>query len=274
MTSFSSCVSLYSDDPLYYDHIEVVTTGRAADVYTIVTYGTPHYVEGKLIYYLHNNLYYYPYFYENYWYFRAFRHPFDRLDRIPPFKPRKDDFRFAPGVYKGFNNPNHAILDIRTNDRNRPFRFERTDPGRVPNVLPPNNSRVTPPNNGRVLPPNNGNVRVTPPNNGQVILPNNRDVRVTPPNNTNNGNVRVTPPTNSLNINNNQNRTIINVPRQTTTPQQQNSRSSIVVPQNQNNTRVTIPQVRTTTPQNTNSGARININTSTSRRTSAVNSRR
>ena len=233
MTSFSSCISLYSNDPLYYDHIEVVTTGRAADVYTIITYGTPHYVEGKLIYYLHNNLYYYPYFYENFWYFRAFRHPFDRLDRIPAFKPRRDDFRFSPGVYRGFGNPNQAILDIRTSDRNRPFRFERVDPGRVPN------------------------------------LPNN--VRITPPNTLNNGNVRVTPPNTTVN---NQNRTIISVPQRTSTPQQQEPRSSIVVPQNQNNTRVTIPQVRTTTPQNTNSGARININTGASSRTSASNNRR
>ena len=259
MTSFSSCISLYSDDPLYYDHIEVVTTGRAADVYTIITYGTPHYVEGKLIYYLHNNLYYYPYFYENFWYFRAFRHPFDRLDRIPAFKPRRDDFRFSPGVYRGFGNPNQAILDIRTSDRNRPFRFERVDPGRVPNL--PNNVRVTSPNTI-----NNGNVRVTPPN-----TLNNGNVRVTPPNTLNNGNIRVTPPNTPAN---NQNRTIINVPQRTSTPQQQTPRSSIVVPQNQNNTRVTIPQVRTTTPQNTNSGARININTGTGSRTSAGNNRR
>ena len=59
------------------------------DVNVVVTYGTPYYNEsGLLLYYIFRDLYYYPYYYSNRWYFRHYTRP------LPPmsYRPVPRDF--------------------------------------------------------------------------------------------------------------------------------------------------------------------------------------
>lgn len=91
-----SCFASYaSTDDVYYND--------GATVEIIVSQGTPVYHNGNIWYYVYNNLYYYPFFYENHWYFRPYT-------RIYPygydfhFRPHRNDYRFNPGNY-GFNYP-------------------------------------------------------------------------------------------------------------------------------------------------------------------------
>lgn len=42
---------------------------------TVVTYGTPYYYDGVIGYYFYRGLYYYPYLWNNVWYFRPYREP-------------------------------------------------------------------------------------------------------------------------------------------------------------------------------------------------------
>lgn len=61
------------------------TYAQTEDVTVIVRYGTPYYSNGALVYYVYNNLYYYPYVYNNHTYFHRYRRP------LPP--PRRHDYR-------------------------------------------------------------------------------------------------------------------------------------------------------------------------------------
>ena len=76
------------------------------DFNIVIRYGTPYYLEGQLIYYLYNNLYYYPFFYNNYWYVRTYRRPFNHLYYRPYFRPHRYDYKFSPGAHHGFGRPN------------------------------------------------------------------------------------------------------------------------------------------------------------------------
>ena len=69
------------------------------DINLVITYGTPYYnVDGLLLYYIYDNLYYYPYYYHNRYYLHRYHRP------IPPhwrnrYRPVPRDF------YK--HNPHH-----------------------------------------------------------------------------------------------------------------------------------------------------------------------
>lgn len=86
-----------------YDNEVVVSNDNVS---IIITQGTPVYYEGHLHYYIYNNLYWYPFWYENYWYFRPYR-------TIYPwgydfhFRPHHSDYRFRPG-HHGFRRPDHS----------------------------------------------------------------------------------------------------------------------------------------------------------------------
>lgn len=133
---------------------DVVRSNISFDV--ILRYGTPYYRDGALLYYVYRDIYYYPFFYDNYWYVRAYRRPFIHFDHRPYFRPHKYDYRFSPGHYRGFDRPTHRPHIRPTN----------------PNIGRPN-GRPTNPNmgrpNGRPNNPNFGrpNGRPTNPNMGR-----------------------------------------------------------------------------------------------------------
>ena len=99
--------------------VDIVQSNIGFDI--IVKYGTPYYYNGSILYYLYEGLYYYPYWYENYWYVRAYRHPFKYYSYKPYFRPHRYDYRFKPGIYKGYNRPyymhhNHQMRPTRPNN--------------------------------------------------------------------------------------------------------------------------------------------------------------
>lgn len=154
MTSFNSCtMSTYAttQDDIYVEtYSDVVYTD--VDFNLVIRYGTPYYYNGTLLYYIYNNLYYYPYWYGNYWYVRVYRKPFTHLNHRPYFRPNKHDYRFSPGVHKGFGTPN---VNRHNPPKNRPNVNNRPTPSR-PNI---NNRPSTPPRTNRPTGsnPNRGN---------------------------------------------------------------------------------------------------------------------
>lgn len=76
------------------------------DFNVVIQYGTPYYHNGSILYYIYNNLYYYPFYYNNYWYVRVYNRPFNHLRYRPYFRPHRYDYRFTPGLHRGFDRPN------------------------------------------------------------------------------------------------------------------------------------------------------------------------
>lgn len=117
--SFSSC-ELYTyattQDDIYVEsesdivHINI-------DYNLIVRYGTPYYYNGSILYYLYEGLYYYPFYYNNCWYIRAYRKPFTHLYHHPYFRPHRYDYRFDRGYRPHYN----WYRDIRPNNNSRNY---------------------------------------------------------------------------------------------------------------------------------------------------------
>lgn len=79
------------------------TDDEMVDVNVVVTYGTPYYnSDGLLLYYVFRDLYYYPYYYGNRWYFRHYSRP------LPPrtYRPLPRDF---------YNHKPHIVHHHRPN---------------------------------------------------------------------------------------------------------------------------------------------------------------
>ena len=137
---------------------DVVRSNISFDV--ILRYGTPYYRDGALLYYVYRDIYYYPFFYDNYWYVRAYRRPFIHFDHRPYFRPHKYDYRFSPGHYRGFDRPTHR-------PHIRPTNPNMGRPNGRPHGRPTNPNMGRP--NGRPNNPNFGrpNGRPTNPNMGR-----------------------------------------------------------------------------------------------------------
>ena len=162
--SLNSCVvSSYAttQDDIYTEtEADVVRSNVSFDV--IIQYGTPYYRDGMLLYYLYRDIYYYPFYYSNYWYVRAYRRPFTHFDHRPYFRPHRYDYRFSPGSYRGFyrpNNPNSHYRPI-TPNRGHNDRYHRPH-GSRPTIMPNNPYK---PNNGRVTHKSRPNRQVITPN--------------------------------------------------------------------------------------------------------------
>ena len=137
MFTITSCdVYTYAttQDDIYVEtDADVVRSNVSFDV--IIQYGIPYYRNGTLLYYLYNDIYYYPFYYNNYWYVRAYRRPFTHFDTRPYFRPHRYDYRFSPGHYKGYDRPrNSNVHHNYINPRPNP-----TTPNRHPNNVRPNN---------------------------------------------------------------------------------------------------------------------------------------
>lgn len=76
------------------------------DYNIVFRFGTPYYYEGCLLYYFYDGLYYYPYLYNNYWYMRVYRRPFNHLHYRPYFRPHRYDYRFDRS-FRPHNNWHH-----------------------------------------------------------------------------------------------------------------------------------------------------------------------
>ena len=169
--SLNSCVvsgyATTQDDIYTETEVDVVRSNVSFDV--IIQYGTPYYRDGALLYYLYRDIYYYPFYYNNYWYVRAYRRPFTHFDHRPYFRPHRYDYRFSPGAYRGFYRPINPSSHYRpaTPNRGHNGRYNRPH-GSRPDVMP-NPSR---PNNGRVTPPSRPNRPVITPNRGGGSHPN------------------------------------------------------------------------------------------------------
>ena len=95
------------------------TEDEIADVNVVVTYGTPYYnSDGLLLYYVFRDLFYYPYYYNNRWYFRHYSRP------LPPthYRPIPRDFyRHRPTVVNPRPNVNnHRPNVIHSKPQTRP----------------------------------------------------------------------------------------------------------------------------------------------------------
>jgi len=125
--SLSSCETYTyatTQDDIYVEaEVDVVRSNVSFDV--IIQYGTPYYRDGVLLYYLYRDIYYYPFYYNNYWYVRAYRRPFTHFDTRPYFRPHKYDYRFSPGHYRGFDRPDGPT---------RNYRRPAPEPQRQPNI--------------------------------------------------------------------------------------------------------------------------------------------
>lgn len=169
--SLNSCVvsgyATTQDDIYTETEVDVVRSNVSFDV--IIQYGTPYYRDEVLLYYLYRDIYYYPFYYNNYWYVRAYRRPFTHFDHRPYFRPHRYDYRFSPGAYRGFYRPNNPNTYYRpaTPNRGHNDRYHRPR-GSRPDVMP-NPSR---PNNGRVTPQSRPNRPVITPNRGGGSRPN------------------------------------------------------------------------------------------------------
>lgn len=134
-----------TQDDVYVEN-DIVRTN--VDFNIIIRYGRPYYYEGSLLYYVYNDLYYYPFYYNNYWYVRAYRRPFNHLYYRPYFRPHRYDYKFAPGQHRGFDRP-HNPPRPRLSVTPRPGRsgMQPSQPSR-PSTRPmpdrPSRSTVTP----------------------------------------------------------------------------------------------------------------------------------
>lgn len=148
-----------TQDDIYVEaDVDVVRSNVSFDV--IIRYGVPYYMDGVILYYLYKDIYYYPFYYNNYWYVRAYRRPFTHFDNRPYFRPHRYDYRFSPGQYRGFDRNGvtyHRHPNINRSNRRPDVQPRQPRPyNRRPNV---NNNR---PNN-RVVPQNRPNTRPTTP---------------------------------------------------------------------------------------------------------------
>lgn len=164
--SLNSCVvsgyATTQDDIYTETEVDVVRSNVSFDV--IIQYGTPYYRDGALLYYLYRDIYYYPFYYNNYWYVRAYRRPFTHFDHRPYFRPHRYDYRFSPGSYRGFhrpNNPNSYYRPITPNRGNNGI-YHRPHNSR-PIIKPNNPSKL---NSERVTPKTRPNRQVITPNRG------------------------------------------------------------------------------------------------------------
>jgi len=105
MLSFSSCdtaVFATTQDDIYTE--TTVDIARSTmDFDAIVRYGTPYYHNGSILYYMYDSIYYYPFYYNDCWYVRAYRYPFSHLHYHPYFRPHRYDYRLGMGYLPRHN---------------------------------------------------------------------------------------------------------------------------------------------------------------------------
>lgn len=115
------------------------------DFNIVINHGTPYYYNRSLLYYFYNGLYYYPFYYDNCWYVRVYRRPFNHLHYRPYFRPHMYDYRFHRG-YRPRPNWHRPPINHNRPDGNRPG--TRPD-GNRPGTKPPAHRPDTRPDGNR-----------------------------------------------------------------------------------------------------------------------------
>ena len=174
--SLNSCViksyATTHDDIYMENEVDIVRSNISFDV--IIQYGTPFYEDGVLLYYLYRDIYYYPFYYNNYWYVRAYRRPLTYFYHRPYFRPHRYDYRFNPGSHRGFCKPHHSNNHYRHTTPNRGHNWRHNRPHDSRHHVMPNNPYR--PNNGKIThePKHNPSINrpINRPINRQIITPN------------------------------------------------------------------------------------------------------
>ena len=91
--SVTSCVTTVEAQDEVYTSIVI----SADDIEMAITYGTPYMLNGSVLYYIYNNLYYYPFYTGGYYYYRVYSRP---LVRYPSYwRPLPRNHWFRDGRY-------------------------------------------------------------------------------------------------------------------------------------------------------------------------------
>ena len=99
--SMTSCGTMTAT--AQYDNTYAATDNIDIDVRVIFRYGTPYYYNGMLNYYAYDGIYWYPFWYDNMWYFRPYRRPY-KLGYIPPYRGWR-----PPVHYRGWHAGRHGF---------------------------------------------------------------------------------------------------------------------------------------------------------------------
>ena len=148
-----SCVTTVSAQDDMYGPTEAVVGNDNAQIEVVITCGTPYIIDGLVQYYIYNDLYYYPYYYRNHFYWRMYRSPLLTYPRY--WKPMPRAYWYKGGKFYHPRNFDRRHYDnvIRHNDYHRHHYDNR-------NRHIPNNGKITPRsnnNNNRVVPRQQGN---------------------------------------------------------------------------------------------------------------------
>lgn len=148
-----SCVTTVSAQDDMYGPTEAVVVNDNAQIEVVINCGTPYIIDGLVQYYIYNDLYYYPYYYRNHFYWRMYRSPLLTYPRY--WKPMPRVYWYKGGKFYHPRNFDRRHYDnvIRHNDHHRHHYDNR-------NRHFPNNGKITPRpnnNNNRVVPRQQGN---------------------------------------------------------------------------------------------------------------------
>ena len=148
-----SCVTTVSAQDDMYGPTEAVVVNDNAQIEVVITCGTPYIIDGLVQYYIYNDLYYYPYYYRNHFYWRMYRSPLLTYPRY--WKPMPRVYWYKGGKFYHPRNFDRRHYDnvIRHNDHHR-YHYDNR------NRHIPNNGKITPRpnnNNNRVVPRQQGN---------------------------------------------------------------------------------------------------------------------
>lgn len=162
--SLVSCVTSVSAQDDMYGSTEAVVVNDNAQIEVVITYGTPYIIDGLVQYYIYNDLYYYPYYYRNHFYWRMYRSPLLTYPRYWRPMPRAYWYRGGKFYHPRNFDRRHYDNVIRNNGHHRPHYDNRNGRGGQNHRFDRNRPL---PNNGKITPrPNNNNNRVVPRHQG------------------------------------------------------------------------------------------------------------
>lgn len=115
--SLTSCVTTVSAQDEMYSH-SVTEYYDDAEMEVVIRCGVPHIIDGLVMYYIYNDLYYYPYYYRDVLYWKIYRAPLSVYPRYWRPVPRGYWFRgerfhaphrFDRKHYDGFRGNHHGV---------------------------------------------------------------------------------------------------------------------------------------------------------------------
>ena len=182
--SLTSCVATVSAQDDLYSSREVISSYDNAEIELVITYGTPYIIDGLVQYYLYNGLYYYPFYYRDYFYWRIYNSPlnvYPRYWRPMPraywfksgkfYRPNRFDRHHHRNIINhnrhhdriGINRPNVKHRPHSDVNKQRPSSTRSTAPRQIPRIQNRNGNF----GGGRFTPSRpNGGIRNSAPSRG------------------------------------------------------------------------------------------------------------